>query len=787
MLTFLRLLGGVSIEGPDGPLAGRVSQRHRLALLALLASAPAGLSRDKVIALLWPEASDERARHLLSDSLYRIHQAVGDGAIQGAGDLLRLDPDRLPSDLAGFRESLAAGAWEEAVERYGGPFLDGFHLPGAAEFSHWADGERQALAEAHVRALEAVAAERARAGDLRGAAAAWRQRVALDPYDSAATLRLLEALAAAGNPAGALRQGEAHARLLLEEFGTEPPPEFRSLVDALRAGGGTVPAPPGAPAPAPAPPPAAAPPASPPVAAESAPAPDHRSASQGYAPRALRPLLPAVGVLVVALGLASAFLFRSATEGEAPQQVAAAVPASPQRIAVLPFSSPWGTGEDYLADGITEEIITALSRNPALRVVARASVLPYRGTELPVGEVANALEVTHVLQGNVRQADGRVRIAVHLVDARSGTNLWAESYERPLGDLLALQAEIAIQVAQALQARFDPGTRAVLDRGLSRNVEAYDAYLRGRFLWHRRTGPDLAEATELFREAVTRDPEFAEGWVGLADALAVRAFYDYLAPLEAYPEALAATRRALEIDRSLPQAHASLGYITLYYRWRADEAEEAFLRAVELNPSYTVAHQWYANLLVATGRFDEAAGAMGRAREVNPLSLIANGALGWVYYHAGRYEEAVRQGDLALAMDPEWDLGHLWKGQALEALGRTDEAVASLRRAVERSGGTAISVAALGYALAQAGETDEARALLGRLVQDRASGAYRPALEVARLHLALGDRQAALEWLERAHDERSHAMVFLEVDPQLAPLRGEPAFRSLVERVGLHR
>ena len=289
---------------------------------------------------------------------------------------------------------------------------------------------------------------------------------------------------------------------------------------------------------------------------------------------------------------------------------------------------------------------------------------------------------------------------------------------------------------------------------------------------------------EFFEDAVSRDPAYARAWAGLADAYAVLGFYDYLPPTEAFPRAREAALRALGIDDRLPEAHASLGYVALYHDWEAPEAEASFRRSIELGPSYSTAHQWYANHLVAMGRFDEAERAMNRARETNPLSLIANGALGWVYYHAGRFEEAVRQCDLALEMDPEWDLGHLWRGLALERMGLAREAIVSLERAVELSDGSGISVAALAQARASAGDDAAARADLAALLSERHDGAYRPSFEIAKVHVALRDYEEAIRWLERAYDERSHSMVFLEVDPQLAGVRSERAFHDLVARVG---
>jgi TolB-like protein/DNA-binding SARP family transcriptional activator len=769
----LRFLGGATIEGPEGPLTGRAAQRHRLALLALLAATPGGLNRDKVIAYLWPESPDDRARRLLSDSLYRIQKALGEGAVQAAGEELRLDPDAVPSDVAAFMTARGQGDWQRAVDAYAGPFLDGFHLANAAPFADWADGERRRFAQDHLDALEALAEAHTEAGDRAAAVACWRRCAAQDPYNSRIAVRLMEAYEAAGNRAGALRHARIHEQLLEQEFGTAPAPEVLSLTTRLRdasSDSAAVAEQDGRPTDRPEP--------------SSSPGPSESTGPLGpirpapTAPRRpLRRLRWSAVIVVLVVGAGLSWVIRSAT-----------VPAAtgPPSVAVLPFTNLSDDDESlYFADGITEDILTDLSRLLGLRVVARSSVMPYRNATRPLDEIARELGVTHVLQGSVRRSDDAVRIAVQLVDVEQEANIWAQSYDRPLEDIFAVQSDIARRVAGALHTRLTSGAAARLDRVPTDDVIAYNFYLRGRYFWHRRTQADLAEAAGFFQRAVERDSAYAQAWAGLADAYAVQAFYDYRAPAEAYAEAKRAALRALALDETLAEAHASLGYVTLYYDWDASGAETAFRRAIELDPSYSIGHQWYGNHLVATGRFDEAARAMGRAREVNPLSLIANGALGFALYYAGRHRDAVAQMDLALEMEPDWDLGHLWRGQALDAMGRSDEAIATLSRAVELSGGSGITVAALAHTYAAAGATDDARALLADLIEDRSEGRYRPSFEIAKVYVALGDHDEALRWLERAYGEHSHSMVFLEVDPQLAPLRQDPSFRRLVERVGL--
>lgn len=803
----LRLFGGASIEGPDGPLAGRAAQRHRIALLALLAATPrGGVTRDKLIAHLWPERDAERARHALSDSVYRINKALGKEAVLAAGDELRLDPERLPSDLAAFREALEEDDWERAIGVYAGPFLDGFHLPKAAEFERWLDGERDRLARRYASALEALAEERAAAGDPTGAVAAWRRRAAHDRYDSRIAVRLMQALEAAGNRAGALRHARIHARLLEQEFGTGPDPHVLALAERLReapapkrpaAAGPTAKAPRGRPegretpeglreAPQASPRTPAVPrdaPAEEPAASSGTPAAGAGAARGDPARphRARRPLFgAAVGAALLVLAAVGARLaWESAATPSSP-------PSPSASIAVLPFENLSPDEENrYFGDGVTEDILTNLSSFGDLRVIARASVMQYRDRRRPIPQIAKELGVGYILEGSVRRADDRVRITAQLVDAEMNAQVWAETYDRKLEDVFAVQSDIARTVAGALEAELAPEVAQRIARAPTDDLDAYNLYLRGRFFWHLRTEEDLRRSARFFEQAVERDPGYARAWAGLADAYSVLAFYDYLPPRTAYPEAKEAATRALAIDETLAEAHASLGYITLYYDWDGAKSEAEFRRAIELNPSYTVGHQWYANLLVAMGRFEEAAREMTRAREVNPLSLIANGALGWVYYYAGRYEDAVRQCDLALEMDADWDLGYLWRGLALERLDRTEEAIRSFRRAVRLSGGSGITVAALAHALAGAGETGEARELVTGLIEAGEEGRYQPSFEIAKVHVALNEKEEALRWLERAYEERSHSMVFLKVDPQLAPLRSEPGFRPLLEKVGL--
>lgn len=802
----LRLLGGASIEGPEGPVTGGAVQRRRLGLLALLAAAPErGVSRDKLVGYLWPERDEERARHALSDSVYRLNRELGGEAVLAVGTELRLNPAVVVSDVRHFRNAIEREVWDEAVRAYAGPFLDGFFLSGAQEFEHWADTERGLLARQYTTALETLAHRYAAAGDAVSAVTAWSRLAAQDPCSARYAIALMEAHAAAGDRAAALRHARIHAQLVEQEFGTPPDPRVVALAARLReatspaavraderparadASGEASAAPAASVTAASAPPTesmatasaSAAPAGS--NAAVTASAPPTESTATAATARVRQPrrenlLRVLAGAFVLALLIGVAWLARPRPEPTV------ASPGSRARLAVLPLEmlSP-DQGDRYFADGVTEDILTHLARMPDLFVVSSASV-PTDGPEPTAREIAATLGVDYILRGSVRRDGERVRITARLVDARQNAQVWADSYDRRLEDIFAVQSEIATHVAAALDAQFAPGAEERIARAPTGSLVAYNLYLRGRYFWHRRTEASLLESARFFEQAVAEDSAFARAWAGVADAYAVLAFYDYLPPATAYPKARAAAQRALELDPSLAEAHASLGYIALYHDWDWTAAEAAFNRSIKLNPGYTVAHQWYANHLVAMGRFDEAAREMSHARELNPLSLIANGALGWVYLYARRYEDAIEQIDLALEMSPDWDLGHIWRGQALTQLGQGDAAIAALERAVQLAGGTGISAAALAHTYATFGETERAREVLADLL---AAEDYRPSFEIAKVYLALGERDNALDWLERAYDENTHSMAFLKVDPQLEALHGNERFEALVEKVGL--
>jgi TolB-like protein/DNA-binding SARP family transcriptional activator/Tfp pilus assembly protein PilF len=769
----LKLFGGASIQTPSGPLTGRATQRRRLALLAMLAVARGrGLSRDKIIAYLWPDQDGEHGRALLSDSIYRVNQAVGAEAIVATGDDLRLSTDVLPSDVAAFEDAIERSEWLSATAQYVGPFLDGFFLSEADEFERWANTERDRLARSYARALEALSESAERSGDAVEAVRWWRALAVHDPYSSRVAVRLMRALDRSGDRAAALQHARVHATLVAEEFGTEPDAAVAELAASLRA------KPVGQHAPS----------ASSVISespSSSTPSGSSQSSVVAGRPRVARRWVPAAAVLAITIAIVVAARVGAHEETNVDRT----------SVAVLPFAdlSP-GRDREYFSDGMTEELINTLGRVQGVRVASRTSSFSFKGKTPDVREVGGRLGVATVLDGSVRTADSTLRITARLSDARDGYQLWSRTYERKLEDVFAVQEEISRAIVETLKGTLLASADSAATARRDADLEAYNLYLRGRhalymkgrYSWYRRTEEGLKSAAAYFAQAIAKDSTYALAHAGLADAYAVLGFYDYVAPREAFPRAERAARRAMALDSTLVQPYATLGYVELYHKWDWQRAEEWFTRAIDVGPRYSTAHQWYSNFLTVRARFDEAERAMRRAQEIDPLSLIASAAHGWVLYYAGEFERAAEQCRLTLDLDPDYAVALLWRGWALQELDRVTAAVASLDRAVALTNRSALFVASLARAHARAGDSASARALLTEL-EARASRGYVPLYEVARIHLALGARDRALDLLERAYDERSHSMVFIGIDPQLRPLYGAPRFERLVARVGAAR
>lgn len=788
MSNRLKLFGCAVVETPVGPLEGRAAQRHRVALLAILASTrrPAR-SRDSLIAMLWPEADSERGRRLLSDSVYRINQAMGGDVVVASGDDLRLNRTLLPSDVDDFEAALLAKNHEGVVAAYAGAFLDGFHLPGSAEFEQWLQEERTRYEAEAIRALESLATEAEGKEQWADAVRWWRRAAALAPYSSRIALRLMSALDRSGDRAAAIRHAAIHGALVRESLGIAPDAAVERYAESLRA------------APALAEPPLIVPDKRAPASAEpSSVVPDTRAPASANPKSSVvsekepnetglplaRERRMAGALAVAGLAVVAAVAIVALNWTRAPRAVEAAPPA----IAVLPFRSiSPSESTAYFAEGMTDELMYMIGRDTKLRVLARTSAFAYRDSLLDIRELGRRLGVAWVVDGSVRRGGPALRITARLTSTKDGYQVWSETFDRQASDVIAIQEEIAAAIAHRV-GQGEGGTapaNTTRQRSEVADAQAYDLYLRGRYHWHRRTESDLRQAIQLLEESVERAPDYARGWAGLGDAYAVSGFYDYRQPAEAFPRAEDAARRALRLDPGLAGPYATIGYVNLYHRWNWSVADSQFRRAISIEPTYSTAHQWLGNLLTAMGRFDEAEDAMRAAQQLDPLSLIANAALGWVYFHAGRFDEAVAQCQRTLLLDPNFQLAHMWMALAETQRGRHAEALQAARESVRLGGGSALPFTVLAYVTARAGARDSAQAMLAELLQRERRGLYTPSYELAIVHSALGDTALALARLERAFDERSHSMAFLRVDPQLEGLRGEPRYRTLVRKVGL--
>jgi tetratricopeptide (TPR) repeat protein len=418
-------------------------------------------------------------------------------------------------------------------------------------------------------------------------------------------------------------------------------------------------------------------------------------------------------------------------------------------------------------------------------VASPRSAFAYRDLKLDVREVARRLQVEWILEGSVRRSGDMLRISVQLTEARTGYQVWSESFDRTSSDVFAIQSEIAVAIADCIAPAMNGNTAVTSQLGArgASDPAIYDLYLQARFEWHRRTQSSLARSTELFEQVVALEPGYARAWAGLSDTFAVQAFYDYLSPQAAFPRADAAARRAMELDPTLAAPYASLAYVDTYYHLDWESAEQGFRRAIELEPTYSTAHQWYATFLGARGRFDEAEREMRRAAELDPLSMIAISGIGWVLILANQNDRAIRQLRSALQLDENFQLAHYWMGLAYTQKGEPLKGIPCLERVREPSEGCPQVLEALARAHATAGHIGTARAMLEELTTRERAGRYISSYEVAKVYHALGEVPAALARFERAYSERAHSIAFLKVDPQLRSLASNPRFQRLVKLV----
>lgn len=757
----LETLGTLVLRGAEGDTlwADYGQQGWRLALLAVLAaSGERGCSRDRLLLLFWPDASQRQARHSLEQLLYKMRKSMDASPFLG-GNPLRLDPAVITSDLGDFERAIAAGDLETAVGHYGGPFLDGFYLGDSPEFEEWMIGERTRLEAEHARALERLAQSAVARDDHEAAVGWWRRLCAADSLSSRNALGLLRALANSGDHAAALRHAEQYERLVERELGTAAGPEIAALSAEIRARAQVEPS--------------AIGPAD--LRGRGRPA-GETVATQGPitaarpSRRLRRLVLVGAGAFSIAAGVFAATRMRDASPGDS-------VATSPgPSIAVLPLANLSADPADAaLADGMTEELIGVLGRTGNLRVIASTSVFALKDRRMDVREIADSLHVSHVVEGGLQKVGSRLRMQIRLVDARDGTTLWSEAYDREFEDVFAVQEEIARAVAQELDVRLAEGgiPAASPIRHSTRSIAAYEWYLRGLDAGLRQHNHQ--RGAEYFQRAIAADSTFAAAYAGLARMyLLMGAVGGEVSERRA--DAEQAARQAIALDDSLAEAHEALGWAQIYEDFPSAEAE--FKRAIALDPR-SHAHEGLAHIYLWTDRPAEQLVEAQLALENDPFSHTAIREMARALLVNGRCDEALDLLRPLKELIPPVGFAGIIGGQCYATNGMWPEAIAEFRWAGQY--GTGSAPAFLGYALARAGRRDEANAILSDLLAERrySHGAF----GIAIVYTGLRDYDQAFAWLDKAVDENTVNRDLML--PVFDDLHRDPRFERVKERLRL--
>jgi len=497
--------------------------------------------------------------------------------------------------------------------------------------------------------------------------------------------------------------------------------------------------------------------------------------------RVQRLRLVTVTLSIFAIVLAGAFAFRYLKRFS----LATAPSGQLTSLVVLPFENLSADKDQaYFADGMTDELIAHLAKIRSLRVISRTSSMEYKGAHKTLSQIARDLHVDSVVEGTVLRSGDRVRITAELVQVATDRHLWAETYESQLGDILTLQSHVASAIVNEIRVELTPEDQVRLATTRQVSTQSYENYLKGRYYWNKRSQEGLTKAIDYFQLAIEQDPNYALAYAGLADCYSIigSVIVGTVPALEVAPKARAAALKSLELDNTLAEAQTSLATVRFNYDWDWNAAASGFRRAVELNPNYATAYQRNSLYLMSMGRTSESIAEMNRAHDLDPLSISMNFSLGWRLYLAREYDQAIEQLRNTIDMDPDFVLPHLVLGQAYEQKKMYDQAITELRRAVDISQSSPPAVAALARTYAVSGRTTEARKLLDQLME-QSKRRYVSPFYVAIVYAGLGENDQALDWIEKAYKDRSNAIVFAKVNPQLDTLRSTPRFQSLLHRL----
>ena len=703
----VQLLGGACLRSGDQPISGPPAQRHRIALLALIVGSwPQPLSRDRAMAMLWPERDLTGARRLLNLAVHVLRAALGEDAIASTGDGLLLNPSRVSCDLHELRAAIHSDAPDLVSRLYTAPFLDGFHLDDSPEFSYWLDERRAELSHAYVGALLELAERHRQSGDTHARVRTWLRLVAADPHSGAYAQGLMRALDDAGDRRAAVRHAAEYARRHREELDADPDPAVAALTEELSRA-------------------RAAPPS-------------------------------------VATGVAKT--------------------QSPS-VAVLPFLNLGSDPEtDYFADGITDDVIAHLSKIRALNVISRTSVMPFKARQRSVREIGTALGATAVLDGSVRYSGDRVRVVAKLVDVRSDRHLWAETYDRQLTDIFAIQTDVALQIAEALHAELSRDERARVAKGPTTDIRAYQLYQRGREWYIKYTHESFERAIEFFDRAIARDPGFALALANKATAYAELAEEGAMPPEIAYRRAMDAAATALRLDPELAAAHCTMAFLKGVSEFDWAGAEAGFKRAIELSPSAADTYDLYGRLCAALARYDDAIALQTRAHDLDPLAHRLDRVT--TLLRAGRFDEAVVAAEEAVEFEPTYERARATLGWAYFLSGRQAEGLEHLKAAVSLTATSTMWLGQLGQAYAMAGNAKRAREILLELEQG-AQTRYVSPYHFAYVYTGLGEHDKAMDLLERAVAERTGPAYSIKGSFLLSALHQNPRFQALLRKMGL--
>ncbi|MEX2282074.1 MAG: tetratricopeptide repeat protein [Gemmatimonadota bacterium] len=777
------MLGNPSIEGPDGILSGAVAQRHRLALLAVLAGAPRGiLAREKLIGLLWPESGTAQARNLLNAAVHVLRRSLGEDVLLGEGEALRLDSRALRIDVLEMQEAVASGNAARTVELYRGSFLDGFSIPNAVEFEQWQERERERLERLYHGALEHLAQAAWDGGDHQNAVQWWRRRLACSPAEGRVAAHLMRALVEAGDRAGALHVASLHSALLDREFNAAPDAEVIALADALRRS-------------------TSARRRSP---EETEPFGNADRNHQEHTTAVAAPIAPRFDSPKQRHSLPGRLRTRIALLGLVVAAIAVFVPvrwllkadSAPVRVAVLPLRNiAPDTLQDHLAEGMTEALGAEFAKIPSMQVIYGVSTRAYKNTQKSPSVIAKELGgVDALLDGTMFLSADRARLTIRVISPADNRILWADEHDEDVRDILTLYTNVAKAVAGSLSIALTNEDQARLARTQRVNADAYNAYLRGMYYRKRWQDGGCVTAEKFFESAIALDSSFAlpRAELAMCNGFAAMTGRNGLVNRE---KALPAVTRALEIDDRLAVAYVALGTIRhrLDHDWTL--AETAYRKAFQLDRNNADVDIYYGEYLLTAGKTDRGLEFIERSIERDPFNLDYNVGLAHAYYQSGRYRDAIHQLQETLKLDANWVLARRNLARSYEADENREQAVReylTYLRQVIVSPRAEIMTSALADEHARAGWhsfwvkdlelCEEERLRPGSVfksVHVQNCGPW----SMAERHARLGNRDRAMEFLEAAYAQRHHMMVFIKSEPLLASLRNHLPFKDLIRRV----